>query len=62
MTGFGATLPADGPLPDGVDAVISKPATLDELRRVLAAVTRSEPDSRGAMMGALRGTSEADGG
>jgi PAS domain S-box-containing protein len=62
MTGFGATLPADGPLPDGVDAVMSKPATLDELRRVLAAVTRSEPDSRGAMMGALRGTSEADGG
>jgi PAS domain S-box-containing protein len=56
MTGFGAAMEAAGPPPDGVDALLSKPATLDELRRALAAVVRPEPGDRGAMSGTARST------
>jgi hypothetical protein len=56
MTGFGAAMEAAGPPPDGVDALLSKPATLDELRRALAAVMWPEPGDRGAMSGTARST------
>jgi PAS domain S-box-containing protein len=39
LTGFGQFMVATGQHPDGVDAVISKPVTIDGLRSAIAAVT-----------------------
>jgi DNA-binding response OmpR family regulator len=39
LTGFGQFMVATGQHPDGVDAVISKPVTIDGLRNAIAAVT-----------------------
>jgi CheY-like chemotaxis protein len=41
MTGFGDMLDAAGTRPAGVDCLVSKPATLEELRRAVAQVTRA---------------------
>jgi signal transduction histidine kinase/ActR/RegA family two-component response regulator len=42
MTGLGDLMEATGERPSGVDTVVSKPATLEELRRALAEVSQAE--------------------
>jgi PAS domain S-box-containing protein len=39
LTGFGSMMKAAGEVPTGVDSIISKPVTIDELSRTLAALT-----------------------
>jgi nitrogen-specific signal transduction histidine kinase/ActR/RegA family two-component response regulator len=39
LTGWAATIDGDGRLPDGVDAIVSKPPSIDRLQEVLSQVT-----------------------
>jgi DNA-binding NtrC family response regulator len=43
LTGFGDLMGAKGEHPHGVDAVVSKPVTLDALTGAIAKVMRSQP-------------------
>ena len=46
LTGFGDLMIAKGEHPNGVDAVVSKPITIDGLRDAIADVTsRQAPDA-----------------
>ena len=43
LTGWGSMMTADGDLPTQVDAVLSKPPRINELRETLFRVTQEEP-------------------
>jgi FixJ family two-component response regulator len=55
MTGFGTDVMTDGRMPDGIDRILSKPVSTEDLRRAIFEITNPLPAAAPDAPGRLRG-------